>query len=115
MEAWIGSAIEEVRQKPGDKPRRTHLARMCDLIIRTCGAQRTEEQAERPIYSWSWNTKSSLNDSALGFTAKAALQMENPALLESAVATAKDSIPLYIYPILGEKLIEVDLQQWQRA
>lgn len=113
MEAFIGAMIEDVRQRPEDARLRSELTETCHYLMRVYTAKIKEEQARNQIYG---RTESSaVSDDALGFVAKAALQLEQPALFESAATAAKESLPMVVYPALGKTLAEIDLEQWQKG
>ena len=52
MEAWVGKAIEDVRQNPEDKRFRAELTRMCELILRASQIARDEDKRRPNSYSW---------------------------------------------------------------
>lgn len=113
MEAFIGTMIEDVRQRPEDARLRDELTETCQYLMTVYKAKIKEEQAGNQIYGR--RKSSAVSDEALGFVAKAALQLKQPALFESAAAAAKESLPMVVYPALGKTLAEVNLEPWRKG
>ncbi|KAL8936703.1 MAG: hypothetical protein Q9211_004054 [Gyalolechia sp. 1 TL-2023] len=113
MESFIGTMIEDVRQRPEDARLTVQLTETCQYLMTVYKAKIKEEQAGKQRYGLT--KASAVTDEALGFVAKAALQLKQPALFESAATAAKESLPMVVYPALGETLAEVNLEPWQKG
>ena len=113
MEAWMGTAIEELATTPEDNHLRAELVKTCRSILEVYKSVRERDRPwERISYQ---RVESGLGESALHVVIKAALELEVPSLFESATLSVQGDLPLEIYGAVGRTLGRVDIEPWEQG
>ena len=113
MEAWVGTAIEEVAAMPEDNRTILELIDTCELILQNCESMRKKDRAWGVMQGQ--HVGSNQGTPALNVVIKAALRLMKPSLFESAVVAAEGGLPLGIYGAVGKTLGGVEIGPWEHG
>lgn len=113
MEAWLDGIIEAVRRQPQNDQLNGELTHICELVI--AANQAICENGHSNCRPYGWNRDPPFSDATLSTIVKAALQLQSPRMVESAVLAAEVTLPMNVYSTFGDFLAKNDLTQWQRG
>ncbi|KAL9119935.1 MAG: hypothetical protein Q9187_003512 [Circinaria calcarea] len=114
INTWVGDLIDEHRAMPQDRKRKINLTRLCQLVIETNEARNREKRGVGKG-CFNWRTEEGFADDTLGLVVKAALQLRNPVLFESAASITGSRWPSPVYYEIGQILQKLGLSDWHKG